>query len=78
VDGVLFCEFLCERKTELVEVGEGILDYLRAGCAAEEEGSFGVFAGLGGFLVKRAFAACVAGFSIVISIILLYELHWEV
>lgn len=47
----------------MVKIGECVLDYLRAGCAAEEEGCFGVFEGFGGFFVEGAFAACVAGFS---------------
>lgn len=36
---------------------------LRAGGASEEEGSFGILDGLGGFLGERALAASIAGFS---------------
>jgi len=39
------------------------LDDLGAGCAAEEEGSFGVLGGLGSFFVLGAFTARVAGFA---------------
>jgi hypothetical protein len=47
----------------LVEVVEGVLGYLRAGGAAEEECCFGVLDGFWGFLVEGSFAARVAGFS---------------
>lgn len=42
VDGVLLSELLGERLTHLVEVVQGILDNLRAGCAAEEEAGLGI------------------------------------
>lgn len=64
MDGILFGELFCEGDSELVEVCEGILDDLRAGCAAEEEGGFGVLDGLWGFFVEGTFAACIAGFAI--------------
>lgn len=63
VDGVLLGELLGERHAQLVQVGEGVLDDLRAGCAAQEEGRLGVLDGFGGFLVEGAFGARVAGFS---------------
>ena len=50
-----------------MQVGEGVLDYLRAGCSSQEEGSFGVLGGLGDFFVEGAFAACIAGFTETIS-----------
>jgi hypothetical protein len=43
---------------------------LGAGRVAEEEGGFGVLDGLGGFFVEGAFAARIAGFSIL-------ELDWH-
>lgn len=51
MDGILFREFFCQGDTQLIEVGEGILGNLGAGCAAEEECAFGVFDGFGGFFV---------------------------
>jgi hypothetical protein len=75
VDCVLFGEFLGEWETELVEVGECVLDYLRAGCAAEEEGGFGVFGGFRGFFFEGTFGSRVAGFAGTISIILPLKLH---
>lgn len=51
-----------------MQVGQGVLGYLAAGCAAEEEGCFGVLEGFGSFLVERSFAACVAGFSGCVSL----------
>lgn len=53
----------------MVEVSEGILDYLGAACAAEEEGGFGVFGSLGGFFVEGTLAACVTRFAVIISIL---------
>lgn len=47
VDGVLLGEFFGKRQAERVEVVEGILDDLGAGCAAEEEALLGVFDGFG-------------------------------
>ena len=55
MDGVLLGELLGEWDAELVEVCEGVLGYLRAGCAAEEEGGFGVFDCFWGFLVEGSF-----------------------
>lgn len=63
VDGVLLGEFLGEWDFQLVQVGEGVLHYLRAGCAAEEEGGFRVLDRLGGLFIEGALASCIAGFS---------------
>jgi len=52
----------------LIEVGKCVLCDLTARGAAEEEGGFRVFDGFGGFFVEGAFAACVAGFAVAISI----------
>ena len=45
VDGILLGEFLGEGLAHVVEVVEGILDELGAGCATEEETGFGVLDG---------------------------------
>lgn len=63
VDGVLLGELLGERLAQGEEVGEGVLGYLRAGGAAEEEDRLWVFDGFGGALLQGAFGAGVAGFS---------------
>ena len=63
MDWIFLGEFLGERKVQLVQIIKGVLGYLATGCAAEEEGCFGVFGGFGGLLVEGAFAAGVAGFS---------------
>ena len=39
------------------------MDYLRAGCASEEKGSFGIFDALGSFLVEGSFGASIARLS---------------
>lgn len=54
VDGVLLGELLGERLTHLVEVVQGILDNLRAGCAAEEEARLGVLDRFGLTLLERS------------------------
>lgn len=48
---------------KLVQVSEGVLGYLRAGCAAEEKGGLGVLDGFGGPFVEGSFGARVARFS---------------
>lgn len=63
VDGVLFGEFEGQRPFEGVQVREGQLDDFGARAAAEEEGRFGVFVGLGRFFVEGALGAGVAGFA---------------
>jgi hypothetical protein len=63
VDFILLGEFLGEGPAKGVEVCEGVLGDLGTGGAAEEEGSFGVLDGFGGFFVKGAFGAGIAGFS---------------
>lgn len=78
MDFVLFCELLGERDAQLVEVGECVLDYLRAAGAAEEEGGFGIFGGFGGLFVEGTFAACVTRFAISISIISSLKLYQEI
>jgi len=52
----------------LVEVGKCVLGDLTARGAAEEEGGFGIFDGFGGFFVEGAFAACVAGLAVIMSL----------
>jgi hypothetical protein len=63
VDGIFLGELFAERDFELIEVCECVLDYLRAGCATEEKGSFGIFDTLGSFFVEGSFRARVAGLS---------------
>jgi hypothetical protein len=63
VDGILFGELFGQGDTQLIQVGQGILNDLRAGCAAKEEGGFGVLKGLGGLFVEGTFAARVARFA---------------
>ena len=63
MDIVLLGELAGERDTKLVEVGDGVLSYLGACGAAEEEGSLGVLDGFRRLFVHGAFAARVAGFS---------------
>jgi hypothetical protein len=46
-----------------MQVVQGILGDLAAGCAAKEEGCLGVLEWFGGSFVEGAFAAGVAGFS---------------
>ena len=48
---------------QLIQVVQGVLGDLAAGCAAKEEGSLGVLEWFGGSFVESAFAASVAGFS---------------
>jgi hypothetical protein len=63
MDFVFLGELFGEREVQLVQVIKGVLGYLGAGGAAEEEGRFGVLEWFGGPFVERSFAACVAGFS---------------
>jgi hypothetical protein len=63
MDVILLGELLGERTAEGVEVGEGILGDLGTGGAPQEEGSFGVLDGFGGFLVERTLGARIARFS---------------
>lgn len=53
VDGVLLCELLGERLAHGVQLRQGVLHYLRAGGAAEEEARLGVLNGLGLALLER-------------------------
>ncbi len=64
MDVVLFGEFGGEGTPKRIQVCDCVLAGLGAGCAAEEEGLFGVFDGFWGFFVEGAFGAGVAGFSI--------------
>ena len=68
MDGILLSEFLGKRYAQLVKVGKGILNDLRAGCATEEKGSFGVLGGFGSFFILGTFAARIARFSRNISL----------
>jgi hypothetical protein len=63
MDFVFLSKFFGEREMQLMEVVEGILGYLRASCATEEEGCFGVLDGFGGLFVEGSFAASVARLS---------------
>lgn len=63
MDGVLLGEFLGEWNAELVQVCEGVLGDLRAGCSTEKEGGFGVLDCFWGFFVEGSFGAGVARFS---------------
>jgi len=67
VDGILLSKFLSERDPQLVEVGEGVLNDLRAGCAAQEERGFGILCRLRSFFVLGSLAARIARFSGVVS-----------
>ena len=63
MDSVFFGELFGERDLELIKVCECVLNYLRAGCATEEKGSFGIFDAFGSFFVESSFGACIAGLS---------------
>lgn len=64
MDVIFLGEFLGVWAVQGVEICDGILCDLRAGCAAEEEGCFGVFGCFGGFFVEGTFGARVARFAV--------------
>ena len=63
VNWVLLGESERERSFEGVQVCEGELDDFGTGAAAEEECRFGIFVGLGGFLVEGTFGPGIAWFA---------------